>query len=443
MTRTASHDVRLNCVDRLTLVAGQALRRAGFPGFLCQMQVDLAGRFDPTELSALLDPIVAEHPALRSRLVVPSRRSGPHWRPVETPYAIDETTVADEAGAALAAESLLAEPCDLSRDGALRWRIVHLPHGLDRLILQYDHALLDTIGAGLLLKRLARGASAAEPELPVSNPIRTALRRYTRWQRVRAAVVEAVRVVRTQWLRPRSPIRLTAARSGAPGVRIRRLAFDIDATRRIGRGLRRATGVPSWSLGVAAAAFRALVAVEQADARAPLRINLSLDLRPAGDPRALLHNLVSRVPLGCTVGETADPIALIRTLGANLRSALERRRDLGFLQLAAALDRLGPGPASVDRGLRNDPSMNYGYFGELLEGVSNIAGRPVLAARHLILPWSPPGLGLTANLARGALEVVVTTSRAVPEPVAEAFQRRLAGELESLAEGATPVAAAA
>jgi hypothetical protein len=64
------------------------------------------------------------------------------------------------------------------------------------------------------------------------------------------------------------------------------------------------------------------------------------------------------------------------------------------------------------------------------EAGNGICGVRIERGYHLIMPWSPPGLTVSANLCRGRLHVSVTSGvETVPAPVANDFLEALVDDL--------------
>jgi hypothetical protein len=109
---------------------------------------------------------------------------------------------------------------------------------------------------------------------------------------------------------------------------------------------------------------------------------------------------------------------------------MRRGFDLGSLQLA----RVGSRHVQrVRRGFKHrmkDMSLSYGYFKPVDASAKGLCGASIERAYHLIMPWSPPGLTVSANLCRERLHVAVTSGvEAIPEPVATAFLDELVADL--------------
>jgi hypothetical protein len=77
-----------------------------------------------------------------------------------------------------------------------------------------------------------------------------------------------------------------------------------------------------------------------------------------------------------------------------------------------------------------DMSFAFGYFKPVDETGSGLCGVGIERGYHLIMPWSPPGLTVSANLCRGRLQVAVTSGvKAVTAPVASDFLDALVADL--------------
>jgi len=127
-------------------------------------------------------------------------------------------------------------------------------------------------------------------------------------------------------------------------------------------------------------------------------------LRPPA-PGALFRTFGSEMILAAELDELGDRDDLTRLLVTRAREQIRRGFDLGGLHLA----RIGGRHlALVRRGFKrrmNDMSFAFGYFKPVDEAGNGICGVGVEHGYHLIMPWSPPGLTVSANLCRGRLHV--------------------------------------
>jgi len=441
MTRAGDSPSRhaLDAVGRLHYAVYEALRDLGYPGFVCQLHAWLGGRVDPELLRGALRNLGKRHPILTSRLVSePGRRGDIHWEPrpgTTCPLEVVRLDDPEPSAVHRYAESLMARPFDLAEGEPVTFHLLRLPAGRDVLVVHYDHTLIsDAQSATLLLEEIdalsgtdPADVRQAEPEPDEIDAFLQSHSRGKRWLR-------AIRLIAAS-LRPRTSIKLLADPEAKPvrdDCRIAVRALDEAQTEAFAERVRRACGFPNLSMAMLASSFRALHRTCGSPAGRRLRVatGVGYSLRPPSRDRALFRAFGSEMILTADLDELADRDALTRGLVRRMREQVRRGFDLGSLQLA----RVGSRHLERVRGgfkhRMRDLSFTYGYFKPVDDGGRGFCGTPIESAYHLIMPWTPPGLTVSANACRGRLHVVVTSGvESVPEAVAADFLDALLADL--------------
>jgi len=419
----------LHRAERLMALMDELLRDLGYAGFGIQLHVRFAGRCDAGALRTAIARLSQRFPVTTSRLDVSSPRR-PKW--VLRPGAVCPLleTASDSAGDAAVvarAETLLSTPRPLAENDPIQFELLHLADGTDALMVQYNHVLMDSNGAPLLLAELHRlavdapGASVIE-----GDDYRAAyLRRHTWMQRLLGAA-RALRH-RARWNRC-SPVMLArrvADPQAVPPVRILLRSLDSAETRALGDRIRRETGFRGISLALLVSAFRSLRdCVGPLEGDAAFLSSVGVNLRDPGAHGPLFRTLASLLRFGVRPGELDNRFDCIRRLNATLRDHLRRHLDVGTVQLTSLLDTHSRRARQINqRAMLQQQSLTYGYFGTTPIEQQGLCGTPIARLYHVVQCWSPPGLALVANESQGQLQMSISYT---PATVAEATARRFA-----------------
>ncbi len=429
----------LDAVGRLHYAVHAALRDLGYPGFACQLHIWLAGRLDPAVLRRALDNLALRYPLLAARLSCePGRLGDIYWERragARCPLTVVALEAGGEGSVPRYAESLMATPFDLAQGEPLALHLLQLPDGRDVLIVHYDHTLISDAHAATLLIEELNALNGVPPDAVRSaqsepDEIGAWLKRHrlrTRWAR-------ALRVIAAS-ARRRKSLKLLPGDAQDPahdGCRISLRTLDEARTRAFAERVRRACGFPNLSMGFLASAFRALHVVTGSPTGRKLQLatGVGYSLRPASRDRALFRTFGSEMILKASLDELADKDELTRVLVRRMRDQIRRGFDLGSLQLAGIASRH---LELVRRGFKRrmrDLSFSYGYFKAPDESGAGLCGVPIARAYHLIMPWAPPGLTVSANACHGRLHISVTSAvQAIPAPLAETFADTLLADL--------------
>ena len=436
----------LNPLDLALRSVDQTIRDMGYPGFETQMLIWLAGRIDADRLRRGIVQLARRHPAITARLVEPTGKNAdrPYWqlRPeVEAELAEVDLATDEEQAVLAAAEDLLSTPHDPLLGNPLRFHLLHRPGGSDVLLLQYNHALMDNSATPLLIRELNELCQSPDQnQAPCYEPHNLVPRRLARLGHTerRKAAYAAVELS-GHTLRGRAAIlgKGDEDKPRTPKLRIATRTIEPELTRAIAAASTRLCGLPSLSMTILAAAFRAIQALgpqsRNADRNYIAGIGLDLNLRGGG--QALLQNLLSVVPVTATPNELADQGALIRLLSRQMRDRLESKIDLGVLRLAHAFQRR---PRHIHwvlaHMLRWCYSLWYAYFGSLDTAGRDLAGIPIDQVQYIGPTWSPMGIALLANQSRGRLHLQLTYDPDLVYPaLAEQLLKTIEEDLTSLA----------
>jgi hypothetical protein len=428
----------LNCLDQMVLVCHQVMRDCGGAGFTHQMQVWLQGRLDVTLVRTVLEQIHARYPVLTARLE--ESRQGTCWRfrsgatlplhETSLPSAQEEEVLAHTA-------ALLSRPLDLDQVDPVQIHVLHLPDGRDLFVMQYAHALMDMTGADLLLQEitaLGAGQELAEP-VREPDPVQTYLKRFSFWQRLRAAwglrpLGRALHRLRRIYLcDPREPV---------PGGTLRILVRTLDEkqTEAVMAGTARHAGFPSPVTALLASSFRALGRhnPHPLGDRDHFIALLATNMRPRQARGPIFANYWSTIPLIAAPRDVEDRNALVSLLNRQMRDQVRRAGDLGVLAVVNLIMRWGYG---WRRRLRNrrrnnvyEESLMYAYVGNLVARGATFCGVPIERQVPLVQTVSPPALCVSGSLSCGKLQFVVGhLQETIPPSRAEAFLDALIKDL--------------
>ncbi len=153
------------------------------------------------------------------------------------------------------------------------------------------------------------------------------------------------------------------------------------------------------------------------------------------------QNLASLFPIAAHREDLTDHDSLVRILNRQLRDQLMRDADLGLLELSRVACRL---PRffgrTIDRMLRDNYSLWYGYFGSADAAGERFCGTDFTAVRYVGPSWPPAGLTLLVNQSRGQTHLQATyLPSVVPDSLARDFLDTVVQDLvDFVGRGATP-----
>jgi hypothetical protein len=427
-------NIPLNAVDLALLAVDRAIRNMGYPGFETQTLIWLSGRLEADRLRRALAELGCRHPEFASRLEAGTGATA-RWRPQrDEPLELAEVELhSDDDSAVLScAAEIQSTYHDPASSSPLRFVLLHRPLGRDVLLMQYSHVLMDHDAAGIVLSALSRllTAPAVElaPPLPATNHhLRSYLRRFRPEQR-RAASQRAVELF-GHALRGRAATLgcLDETRPRQVRLRIAAGSLPAEAAAALREQAARLCGVPSPSMVILAAVFRAmheLIGPGAADRNFIAGIGLDLGLRRG---RPLLQNLLSIVPIVARSEELDDADALVAELTRQMRQRLKSQIDLGVVRLMVGFQRR---PRHIEwvvqHLLRWTYSLWYAYFGDA--GLSRLGDTEIERISYVGPTWSPMGISLLANSFAGQLHFQATYD---PELVSPPLAEKLVEQVRS------------
>src|SRR5687768_9883773 len=255
----------LNAVDLALLAVDRAIRNMGYPGFETQTLVWLAGRADAERMRRALAELGRRHPEFSSRLKA-GNGSSAQWCPQRgEQLGLDEIELnADDDSAVLAcAAQIQSTAHDPTVAPPLRLVLLRRPSGRDALLMQYSHVLMDHDAAGIVLAELSRllaspARELAPPQPATNHHLRGYLRRFRPDQR-RAASQRAIELF-GHALRGRAATLGCRDETRPRQVRLQIAAGSVTAEEAAAVRDRaaRLCGVPSPSMAILAAVFRAM-----------------------------------------------------------------------------------------------------------------------------------------------------------------------------------------
>jgi hypothetical protein len=434
---SAAGSQRLNAMDGTMLAVDAAVRSGGSPGFNTQTQLWLAGQIDIDRLQSALRALSQRYPVITARL---SAGAGgePEWkfRPaVGCPLHESHLSSDNPSDVLRRASVLLSEPLDPREHAPIQFHLIHRGNGRDVVLVQFSHVLMDHPGVLPLLLRLQ---TLEESLVPQPIPERDALPAYLascpRLRRLRAAWD-------TAYLRLGS-LQADLALFGAESKRHEgefRLEFatrdlSVDDTHALGARVTAACGFPGLSMALLGSVFRTgqhLGLVRSQSARLTAGIGIELGLR-SGD-EILLQNLSSVMPVVALREQLHCRRALTQMLNAQMRERLERRIDLGVIELSRLFRRRRSFVRFMMKRLMNRGySVWYAYFGSSDRIGARFFDVPIEDFRSFGPCWPSVGLTVIADQFRGRLQLHCTyVPQRIAPAQAEAFMDKLVDDLLS------------
>lgn len=328
-----------NSLDYVLFAGDAALRAGGLPGSNCLGLFCLEGRVDVVGLRRAIAALYDVHPVANARLVQSGPGRRPRWRlgasqPDWTRALVVHEIPPTGTGAVhAAAEELLNQPLDPTREPPVQWHVLRAPDGNDVVAIRWPHPLMDAKGGELFhveLNRLYHEPGHAVVEADgADDPITAWINRCPRRQQ-RRLLRETVRN------RPPSdppPATLAQPSSDQPPGRYRYSVrtLDADAHGRVRQNAAACCGLGGLSAYQAASALRAMQRTLRCDATANLRFSTRwlMSLRPPRNPRGMFFNAFSFVPLEVGPEEVADRNAVACRFADRIRPALRAQIRLG------------------------------------------------------------------------------------------------------------------
>jgi hypothetical protein len=427
----------LNAMDLCVLRHSQAVRAIGCRGLTMQMQVWLDKPLDVAVLRTALTRLSRAYPVVTSRLTERPGRSGVFWqfRPGAL-CELREVTVprGGETEALNTAANILTLAGDPAEADPVEFYLLRLPDGRDLFLVQHDHCLADINGTKLLLREINRLATQTLAE-PVPDEkedgIRTYLRRYSFWQRLRTLWQLPAR---ERPFRDSEPVTLSdtalPVRGGTPRIAVREL--DEQATRAFLTRTTRLCGFPSPSMALLASIFRGILrhSPHPLTERSAFMAYAGTNLRSRGARGPLFRNLGSLLSVICRPDEMVERDKLVLLLNRQVREQMSRNTDLAILQCVWWLRHRARLLLRRAGQAQHHHCLNFGYLGELVAPGERFCGVPVRRKFPVTQVWSPPALSIAPGVCRGRLVLpAVYMADTVPEPRIQAFLDTVVADL--------------
>ena len=430
------------------LATDRVLRQIGQPDFETQTLVWLDGRLDRDRLHRGLSRFAAAHPLIAARLDE-TNAAAPLWRiPAVAEARLHEATLQASTAAAVhdCAARLLATPHDPATTDPMRFHLLHLPDGRDVFLLQYTHILTDNNAALLVVREIDRLAAGSADDSGRSaatsdehDAVAAYLARYSRRQRIAAAW----RVLDLRFRRHRrGALTLTGQQppvspwnqNGPVRFGLTARTLDTAASADVARRSAEICGLPSTSMALLAATFRAIGrhTCEPRSRRRSLFAGIGVNLSPGAAPGFRFQNLMSIVPLRAGWDDLDDYDSLVRMLREQFRERLEHAADLGLVELARFVStRPRLANRTVRRVMLGGYSLWYACFGSLDAAGREFCGAGIDDVYFTAPTWPPMGLTLLGTQFRGRLRLqAISLPDLVPSETIEAVLDAMLGDLQ-------------
>jgi hypothetical protein len=411
--------------DWLMGVLDAHLRRTSGTGSHSTLVIELSDKLPPSRLAERLERIYGAVPELAGRIRRDLLNLAPYWAPARNsqppPVASHETGDEQALHDVLAAR--LNEPLS-GKDQHLAFTVLHGAAG-NRLLLTFDHRLLDARGAETFLELLGErppdGLTAALARIK-----RTDSPHLCDWQEQFAAGREvqrrliALSLQESQGFVP--PFRAAAPDQPQRKLRFSHRPFSPEAGTALAEQAERAgAGLLEMPFLLALT----LTALHRAAGAASARylVPVPVDLRPRGRERErMLFNHLAFLFFGCEMHAADTPaMVLPRILAeyfdqvagdfpAKFADALRPARifPVGLLQPLLALPAQG-----------RLASLAFAHVGDGGTAAADILGVPIQRVWHLPRIPTPPGLGVFFSRWRGELHLTQVWDETVDLQVAE------------------------
>jgi hypothetical protein len=392
--------IRLAAGDYFMHGQDHRMRRAGLPGNVCWVKLRLAAGLDV----ALLRERVAASPILdwlaRVDIVRPLGMLPPLWRRAAQPRPIlfeHDSRDGDGEGPDSLPPAARRRHLHADRGPALALDLVRHPDLTSRLILSWNHALMDARGAELILRHLNEGMTAKGAPA-IENLIKPDQRGWSLsgwWQSVKIARGSV------KWLNESGGEPLFSLMPAGPASACRNhyrvLTFSEQETARIDARCQLLTAGFRRSHFFLAASLRALhaIATRRGNQTGAYLVPVPHDTRRRGANGPIFSNHLSILFYRIEprlAGRLSD------ILGELSRQMTDQIRTKFPECCMAALDMFKPLPLGFYVNHLGKPTRGkfatfcFSDSGETCAGMSKMLGGPIQSVSHQVATWRPPGL---------------------------------------------------
>ena len=393
------------------------LRRNGLPGNICHAILQLEPGIDVEKLRKRLaaSPIVDWLARVRITRTVPL--VAPQWRAAPQPPVIfrehqDGNTNKDDR--TFLPQASAAHELHAGRGPALALDLIRHPDNSSRLVLSWNHTLMDARGADLVLRHLF--ANPQPNGLPtvdhLVNPNQKRHNLANWWENVKTAKGSV------KWLHEsgREPLfsLMPEIPSGKPCRNCwRAMSFTDDETRRIGARCEQLNASFRRSNFYLAASLRAVhtVAVSRGNQTGAYLIPVPHDMRRRGGSGPIFSNHLSILFYRLNPETASSVTAIIAELS---RQMMEQIRTRFPESCMAALDMFKPLPLRYYVHHLGKPTRGkvatfcFSDSGETCAGMTEVFGARIHEVTHLVPAWRPPGLTVVFLTFSGRLSALLS-----------------------------------
>ena len=393
------------------------MRRSGLPGNVCRIALRLDGGLD----MELLRERVAASPMLDWLARVRISRSlplfPPVWRVVSEPIRIlhehNEQRVG-ENGLGQMPQAVMDRDLHPERSPALALDLIRHADDTKRLVLSWNHALLDVRGAEFVLQHLNSNDTIKESptiaDLISPDQRKSSISRW--WQNVKSAR-GSMGWLRESGCAPLFSLMPAGRQIGSCHGQSRVIAFSREESARIDARCQRLNAGFRRSHFYLAASIRALhlVASARGNKDAAYLVPVPHDMRRRGNNGPIFSNHLSILFYRV---ETQHAVSMSGIINELSRQMMDQIRNRFPESCMAALDMFKPLPLDyyvrhLGRPTRGKfASLCFSDSGESCVGMNGFLGGQIREVTHFVPTWRPPGLTVLFWSFRGQLRSLLS-----------------------------------
>jgi hypothetical protein len=393
-------DMQLNGSDYLMLGFDHELRRRGYAGNSCQIELDLDKAISPDALKKRLEFLVNRHPILNAR---PGGIFLPKWKLPRNPVTPQVRLHREQSGLR---EKLCDEPLTAKRGELVRFDLIEREGGRMKVVFTWAHQLMDANSAEHFLAVVGR-EDVPLPAINPPQPLRAKKPLKERLKLARKSILQLDEFIKKQ------PRTVGVRFPNAPTVqRFRVHRFSAEETAQVRANSAKLCGALGGAQYHAAAA---MVEVHQLHQRVKCDspsyvLPVPVGMRPKGSVEPLFSNMMTML-MTQFLPEHLDTVAnAVATLKTQTAQALRE----GLIECSvtlASLSRVLPMAIylpMLKHGLRGEIcSFYYGDTAAVTPLLTTFLGATIEDFTHIGATTPSPGIGVIFYYFRGLLRITV------------------------------------